>query len=338
MADENKQDPQEEAKKILAEKEKASGMEYDQKINPEIQTNPETGRQTLGMAEKPQKKEAERQENKRLADELGWHNIPIQDLPSAGLFYVDDVEVAIRAAKVAEIRHFSTIDEEDPFDIDDKLNSVIDKCSKVRLNGSMASWKDLKDEDRFYLIFAIRDLTFKEGENKLHVSMDCEECDQIDKVELKNGLFDYYKIEGRMMKYYSPEEKCFDFTGSKIGNFKLYVPSLGTTSFIKKYIQKKQQNKEKYDETFIRIAPFLFDDWRLLDDATYQKMEYDSYGWDEKKYSVMYKLTEKIRFGVKLNINQACSDCGAEVTAPLSFPDGIKSLFIISDDNVFKLL
>ena len=108
-------------------------------------------------------------------------------------------------------------------------------------------------------------------------------------------------------------EKCFDFSKSKIGSFKLYVPSLGVTSFIKKYVQKRTKKGETYDETFIKMAPFLFDDWRTLNDMVYQKAEQDSYAWDDKKYSAMYKLTEKIRFGVKLTVTKNCSDCGAEI-------------------------
>lgn len=338
MTDETPDKKTEEAKRLLEEKENSSNLEYDQ--NEEVEVNPDSGRPTLGMAEKPQHKEAERQESKKLADEMGWHNIPIQDLPSAGLFYADDAEVAIKSAKVQEIRHFSTIDENDPFDIDDKLNFVVDKCLKVRLNGVMASWKDLKDEDRFYLIFAIRDLTFKEGENKLMINLACTEmdCKTTDKIELKNGIFDYYKIEGKLMNYYDQEEKCFAFDSEKVGKFNLYVPSLGVTSFIKNYVKKKQQAGESYDLSFVKVAPFVFGDWRLLNDASYQGMEQESFGWNKQKFSAIHNLTEKIRFGVKLSVTQNCSECGAEVTAPLTFPNGVKSLFVISDENVWDIL
>jgi len=53
---------------------------------------------------------------------LGWHEIPLSSLPSEGRFYPADTVIKIRSAKVAEIRHFSTIDESNLLDVDDKLN------------------------------------------------------------------------------------------------------------------------------------------------------------------------------------------------------------------------
>lgn len=346
MSTDDKDKKIEEYKRLLKEKEQSSGLEYDIDKDPESNipsdeiNNSDTGRPTLGMAEKPQRKEESKEEGRKLASELGYHNINLNDLPSGGIFYPDNTEIAIKAARVKEIRHFSTMDENDPFDIDDKLNFIIQSCLKIRMgdHSGLSSWKDLKDEDRFYLIFAIRDLTFKDGENKLNINLDCKECSNRDKIELKNSHFNYYKIEDRMMEYFSDNEKCFDFTGSKIGNFKLYIPSLGVTTFIKKYITKKERNKELYDESFLKIAPFVFNDWRLLNDAMFKSKEQESYSWDQSKYSVIYKLVEKIRFGVKLKITKDCTNCGAEVTAPLMFPGGIKSLFIISDENLFDLL
>ena len=100
-------------------------------------------------------------EESPIAGEIGWKNVPLQNLPSQGLFYPDGTEVAIRAASVAEIRHWSTIDENDALGIDDMLNFVVERCCRIRMSGRPANYKDLKEIDRFYVIFAIRDFTFK---------------------------------------------------------------------------------------------------------------------------------------------------------------------------------
>ena len=42
---------------------------------------------------------------------LGYHDVNVSNLPSAGMFYPEKTEISIRSAKVAEIRHFSSIDE-----------------------------------------------------------------------------------------------------------------------------------------------------------------------------------------------------------------------------------
>jgi hypothetical protein len=60
-----------------------------------------------------------KQSEARSADShLGYHDIPVASLPSGGLFYPKGTQLSIRSAKVAEIRHFSSIDENNILDID----------------------------------------------------------------------------------------------------------------------------------------------------------------------------------------------------------------------------
>ena len=139
---------------------------------------------------------------------LGYHEINITHLPSAGMFYPTDIQLSIRSAKVAEIRHFSSIDEQNVFDVDDKLNYILENCIRVTSSKKRLSYKDLCEEDRFFVILSVRDLTFPEPENKLSV-------DHTDKkgkkqtIEIKKEYFDYFKIPETLDKYYDNEEKSF---------------------------------------------------------------------------------------------------------------------------------
>jgi hypothetical protein len=269
--------------------------------------------------------------------ETGWKRITLDTLPSQGMFYPDGFDIQVRPAMVGEIRHFSTIDETDLLDVDDKLNYVLDKCTRISLgSGRKGSYKDLKEEDRFFLIFAIRDITFINGENKIFVNMKCKVCqdngDYVpEKVELKNENFDYYQLDDSVMRFYSESEKCFVINSPKVGSFKVYVPSLGITTYIKSFIRDRARNSESIDKAFLKVAPFMFPDWRGLDEKVYIKAQQDSLTWNQYKLSAILKITEMIRFGVKTEIKKPCGTCGAEVAAQLSFQGGIKSLFIISD-------
>ena len=46
----------------------------------------------------------------------------------------------------------------------------------LRLPGKQMSFKDLKEEDRIFIIMAIRELTFSKGENNLVLKPVCKEC------------------------------------------------------------------------------------------------------------------------------------------------------------------
>ena len=105
---------------------------------------------SLGKARKFQ----EADNDPLLASEIGWKNVPLENLPSKGMFYEDNTQIAIRAASVSEIRHWSTIDENDLLGTDDMLNFIMDKCCRIKVPGKPGSSKDLLEIDRFYLIFA----------------------------------------------------------------------------------------------------------------------------------------------------------------------------------------
>ena len=81
---------------------------------------------------------------------LGYFTIKSVDLPSGGMFYPDDIKIAIRSAKVSEIRQFSAVDEQNVFDVDDKLNYILETCTQVSSSKKRLSYKDLCEEDRFY--------------------------------------------------------------------------------------------------------------------------------------------------------------------------------------------
>lgn len=319
----------EEAARMLWEMENSGGIEYDK-----VESEPVSQPANLGKAQSYS--DVQPTSSEIVGSMLGWKPVPIENLPSQGRFYPEGTTLEIRAAQVNEIRHFSTLDENDPLDMDDKLNMIIDKCVRLKFPDRHASWKDLKEEDRFYLIFATRDITFVNGENKLFLNLKCgREClgdgTYSDKIELAKENFDYYKIDDKLMSFYDANERCFVVDSPKAGIIKMYIPSLGLTTFIKNYIRKKVKDNEYYDKAFLKIAPFVFPDWRSLDEKSYEAKVQESIGWSPLKLSAMMRMAEMIRFGVKTEMRRPCKQCGAEIHTPLNFPGGVKSLFLPSD-------
>ena len=327
---------EDEMAKLIAEKEVQSGMNFDENKTPEVKVETQEIISEISLG----KSEEWKLQNERQSDtvfvENGWKPFPVEMLPSQGRFYPEGTTINLRSALVSEIRHFSTLDENDPLDLDDKLNMVVDKCLQIKMGDRIGSWKDLKEEDRFNLVFAIRDITFANGENKLFINVKCGQTCNGDgnyneKVELTKDTFEYYDIDPKLMKYYSNTEKCFVIPSTEVGTIKLYIPSLGVTTFIKNYIREKNRKGEFYDKTFLKIASFMFGDWRSLNEKAYKAAEQNSFGWNNKKLSAMLKLVEMVRFGVKTRITRECKSCGVQITTPLSFPGGIKSLFLYDD-------
>lgn len=261
--------------------------------------------------------------------DLGWKNIPLETLPTQGLFYPVGTKIAIRAAQVQEIRHWSTIDETDGLAIDEALNFVIERCVQVVIPGKRAYYKDLKEIDRFYLIFAIREFTFKNGENKLYTEVQGQ-SGKIHKLEVTKDIISYFKPAEKLMKFYSEAERGFIFNLKSGEIFKMYVPSIGVTSFLKDYRTKKQQSGKILDEDFEKYSLFLFNDWRGLTDIVFESEHQKSYGWSLEKISVASSVVDLIKSSVDPAITTYIDGEG-EVTVPLNFQGGFKAIFVISD-------
>ena len=268
--------------------------------------------------------------------ESEWKNLPPETLPSRGFGYPEGFEIAIKSAEVREIRQFSTVDEDDRLDLDEKLNTIISKCMKIRWNGGFLDPYDLWYEDRFFVIMSIRDLTFLKGENRiiLPVTKNCtkEDCNVPDTIELKSNLLDSFVIEAEILKRYSKESYSFKFI-PKDGSAEmdLYIPTIGVTTLCRKIISDKTKKGKKFDESFAKVASFIIPDWRGLDERLYDQYERGSIDWSPLQFSIADQITEKINFATKSRIYTKCESCDGEVTAVISFPGGYRSLFVISD-------
>lgn len=258
-------------------------------------------------------------------NQIGWQKIPIKDLPTMGLFYPEGTEVTIRAASAGEIRHWSTIQESDPYALDDMLNYVLERCVGFKTPGQYSSWKDIKEIDRFYILLAIREYTFVKGENQLQVK-----TSESKTINVSKEMIDFISIDERLMKYYDSQKRCFVLKFKNGREIEASIPSVGVTSFLKNYVIRKQNSNQGMDMDFITFAPFLIKDWRGLNDKVYEQMVIESNRWSISEVSVLTHVKD-LFVEVVDPVIKYTDEGGAERTAPLNFRGGIKSIFLISD-------
>lgn len=270
--------------------------------------------------------------------DIGWKNLPVELLPSGGLFYPVGTKIAIRAADVKEIRHFSAIDEDDRLDIEEKLGYVIDRCLRMDFPGEgVVSFKDLVQEDRFFAVMAIRDLTFISGENSIILmpKIKCDnkpECPFSNGLELRTGALRSYSLDPKILSYYNPTTRSFTFDVKKIGKtIEMTVPTIGINGAISDFIIYCSGKNIAIDEGFLKIAPFILKEWRGLNSEKILMRMREADYWTKEEYSLYFGLSEKIKIGTEIDVKQVCPVCGKEVTADIAFPSGLRSLFVISD-------
>jgi hypothetical protein len=317
----------------LRMKEASGGLKYDNVLDP---TPPPTKTPEIEIPKTLGKASFVNDTPSIQAMESPWKKMPLGNLPSEAFGYPPGIEISIRSAEVGEIRHFSTIDENDPIDIDDKINHIVSKCSSVRWSEGPLSYMDLYQEDRFYIFMAIRDLTFIKGENRIFIPTqnECktEGCPIPSEIELTSGILSSFKLDPNVKKYYDQENGCF-LLKPKNGDpsIQLFIPTIGVSTNIRKILRGKIEKNKKYDPVFATVSPYVIPNWRELDERIYDEYESYSKDWTYTQFVLADTITKQITFATKNSLSVTCSKCSAEVAAPIRFRGGIRSLYIISD-------
>jgi hypothetical protein len=275
-------------------------------------------------------------EIKRIQELTGHIRLNLSLLPSGGRFYREDFEIHIRAARVNEIRDFSTIDEENIKDVDDKLNSILVSCTKIMYGSQRGSYRDILEEDRIYVILSIRELTFKNGEAKIMMPVGKKKCSVAsckpqENVELKTENLQFNHVDELVEKYYDSVNRCYTIPTKNYGELTIAPPTIGVMRAITDYIRKREEENKSWDKSSLAILPYVQREWRGFNEREIFSTMTAFQGWDTGKYSLVYRLIEKMKIGIKPEFIYKCQSCEGEVTVPLSFPGGIKSLFIIQD-------
>ena len=274
------------------------------------------------------------------ANDLTWKKVPFETLPSKGLFYPEDSEITIKSATVSEVRHWSTIDDNDMLDIDDKLNFIIERCCRFTLKGNQTrlTWRDVSELDRLALVFMIQELTFPNGQNSLYVKFECNagcESDSkwSDDVIIRSPMLKFIDMPADVMKYYSQQYKCFEVKSEKLNEtFYMYMPTIGTVERLRARITESRRAGQKLDKAFVSIAPYLVQDWQNLSTEEYSKLSNETFGWQINKFTFIKKFTEMIEQARLSMVGITCPKCGNRITTPLFQQSGftVKDLFLIS--------
>lgn len=262
------------------------------------------------------------------ANDINWKALPIEVLPTQGLFYPAGIELTIKSALNEEIRQWSTIDETDFVSVDKCLNFVLERCVRIASpNGERMSWKDLKEVDRFYIIFRISELTFPNGENQLKINMKCnsEACISSgdpynEKIRMSSSMLQILNVDESLMKYYNEDKRAFVVKSKSTGNeITFTLPSVGVSSKIKSNIKAKRDKEENIDWAFYKVSPYLISDWRGLDDNAIEKYRIESLGWNRDKILQMAAIADKMEKSVKLSAKIICPKCNETVERALFF-------------------
>ena len=262
-----------------------------------------------------------------------FHNVPLDCLPSLGRFYPDNTRISIRAARVDEIREFSAIDVTDIKDVTDTLKYMASQCVKVYYGNVPGSYRDLLAADRIVLVLKIRELTFLDGMSSIKLPVPANACETVgckpqDTITFNSTKLNFKTPSPEIEKYYDSVNKCYNVRTKSFGIITLFPPSIGVTSIISNWIVEQANESKKIDAALTEILQYLVGDWRKLNSKSIFNIMGELSTWPTEKFTLVIRLIEKINIGIEFELKERCETCGGEITVPITFPDGYKSLFI----------
>lgn len=319
----------EEAKRFLEEEDRKYGVNN---ISIEVEKEEPTKVTSLGKA----KSHIDMLEMSAV-EESPWKILSFETLPSLGLFYPEGAELMIRSAKTKEIRHWSTIDETDPIDVREKINFVLNACTKFKIKGQVMplNFNDFLEVDRYHILFRIYELTFPNQENKLWAYIKCEnqKCGHTNKTQVTSQNLLGFQYPEEVMKWYSPQERCFVISSEKLNEtFRLYMPSIGINMKFRNRRQADEQSNSEIDQAFYDFGPYLIKDWRKIDNQQLADLRFASTLWQDNKFVFIHKFTKMLADSALNKAASVCEKCKTQTTSHIFLGGSftVKDIFIIS--------
>lgn len=263
-----------------------------------------------------------------VVNDLQYFNFSVDQLP-CGIFYPKGTLIMIRPAQVREIQAYSMVDDNNFYDIVEKMNAMLQSCVRIKYpDGRVASYLEVKDQDRLFLIFMIRELTFQQG-NELSVNAICPTDNQEINIELKRSNFVFHEVDEKLNKFYNPATSSYKFRLKNGKEFEVTPPNIGLQKAFTDYIIKENNEKRSPNLSFLKIIPFMLSGRSSISYEGIKAKLKTFEEMDDMSFQFLNSAIGKMTFGIK-ELRKNC-DCGEEVRTDMTFPNGASGIFVIHD-------
>ena len=261
-------------------------------------------------------------------EELNYFNFSVDQLP-CGQFYPKGTLIMVRPAQVREIQAYSMVDDNNFYDIVEKMNDMLQSCIRVKYtDGTVGSYLEVKDQDRLFLIFLIRELTFQQG-NELSVKAKSPCDDGEVNVELKRENFVFHQANEKLDKFYNKSSFSYSFKLKNGKKYEMAPPTIGIQKSFTDYIVKENQEEKSPNLSFLKIIPFMLPGRKSISyDGIKSKLK-EFQEMDDVSFQFLNSAVSKMTFGIKELKKQ--SECGQEIRTKMTFPNGASGIFVIHD-------
>lgn len=264
----------------------------------------------------------------------GWFDVDMSQLGYGGRLYPQDLKIVYRAARAAEIRHWSNMDDSNlNAQVAQHLTDLIAVCCRcVSISGNnQYSYKDIYEHDKWKLIMMIHDLTFPENSevtNPILLDVTSGVCKHHFKLNLSADNIHFVEPDSMLDKYIDSENGGYLVNTKSLGQIALKPSTIGVGEAMAQYMMKLDIETQR---NIIGIAPVVamqLGDWRGLNDKLILQAFQEFNGIEPlKALPLLLDIADKATVKAAETIKFVCPHCKMEGEAPFRFPNGIKQIF-----------
>jgi len=265
----------------------------------------------------------------------GWIPLDRSEFGKRAIFYPDDWEFAIRPATLQAIKNWTSVNEEDPQELNKVFNEIIRLCVRISdSKGNIHTWHEINSWDRFWFILKVREYTYVRGENKIEYTDQCENCDEDLVFTLNSQSLTFeFPDEDIIQKYWDGSKWVIDPREYDVDAdpITLYTPKLGKDQAIIDWaVARARMGKRDIDENFVKFLIWMISkpsrDSQNFDNQVRQAHNVYK-NWSIDMHSFMTDVVNNISINPSEKLSTKCPHCGAEVTSQVQFPNGVRALF-----------
>ncbi len=265
----------------------------------------------------------------------GWHLLNLSLLSYNGKYYPKGTEIKVKPFSTKEVIHFTSINENNPLEVDRAFQYILKSCVKCYVNGNpIPTDKFLFNLDRFAVILLIR--VYSDMRTDLSFEHKCsnKKCKTEQKVKVipQNLVFS----EDLISKYFDETSGMFEIKMmSSEGMEKTYIYSPVTLKENSELFDFMINERENIDETELKVLVKLFPFMRQFIGGCKDLGEvYDRFkGLSKYEIADLALLEEKVSLEAKQSVSTVCNKCGHVEDVQMRFPDGFKAIVVSKAEN-----
>jgi hypothetical protein len=210
------------------------------------------------------------------------------------------------------------------------MNDMISHCVRIKYPNKdvPSTYLDLKDGDRYYSIFLIRELTFQKGSNLIS-EVSCT-CGFDNKIEMSRANFVMHDTPEKIEPFFDTATKKFTFDTANNSHFEIGVPSIGLQKSFTDYILEEARKKKTPNLSFLKIIPFILSDRTSITAEGIDKHLTEFVAMNDDDFQFLNSVVNMMKFGIK-DVKKECVECGSEVRTEFTFPNGASGIFVVHD-------